>query len=66
MIVGNKNSGKTTTIKNFEKLYHEDHPNKEVCRAGWRRLQLFLGKINALSAYIFFVPASPTETKYPR
>jgi hypothetical protein len=65
LIIGNPNSGKTTTIKFFEKEYNEDHREKSVCRAGWRRVQLFLGKLDALSVFIFFIPASPTETNFP-
>jgi len=65
LITGNPDSGKTTTIKFFEKKYDEDHREKRVCRAGWRRVQLFLGKLDALSVFIFFIPASPTETNFP-
>jgi len=61
LIVGNQNSGKTATIKNFQKL-HEDN-NREIlqCRFGWRRINLFFGKLDALSCLIYFIPSSPTE-----
>lgn len=61
VLVGSQNSGKTTTIKAFDEQYGEVK-GKTYCKAGRRYLQLH--KLKALYTYIFFVPASPTETNY--
>lgn len=61
VLVGMQNSGKTTTMKYFDKEYSEDNKLKKYCKAGRRYLQFY--KLKALYSYVFFVPASPTETK---
>jgi hypothetical protein len=61
MIIGLPNTGKTTTIKFFEKECDENKKEKTRCRIGWKRIQLFLGKLDALSCIIYFVPSSPSE-----
>jgi hypothetical protein len=65
LIIGNQNSGKTTTIKYFDKTYDENETLKKYCRVGWRHLQLFKGKLYAVFSLIYFIPASPTETQKP-
>ncbi|CAA0259840.1 hypothetical protein [Tenacibaculum maritimum] len=65
LIVGHQNSGKTTTIKYFDKVYDENETLKRYCRVGWRHLQLFKGKLYAIFSLIYFIPASPTETQKP-
>lgn len=63
IIVGTQNSGKTTTIKYFDHEYDEYKRLKKQCRAGGRLLVLHKNSLRALFSYIYFVPASPTETK---
>jgi len=62
LIVGEPDSGKSTTIRYFEQVNDENHKEKEICRIGWRHLQFFLGKLDALSCIVYFVPSSPTES----
>lgn len=62
VLVGKQDSGKTTTIKHFDEKFDEFKRKKRYCRAGKRYLQLH--KLKALYSYIYFVPASPTETNY--
>jgi len=62
LIVGNHDSGKTTTIKRFEQIHDEANREIRQCRIGWRKsVQLFLGRLDALLAMIYFIPSSPTE-----
>lgn len=63
LIIGKQNSGKTTTIIFFDKVYNRDEKLKKYCRIGWRHLQLFKGKLHALFSLIYFIPSSPTETQ---
>jgi len=65
IIIGKQNSGKTTTIKYFDKIFDENEKLKKYYRVGWRRLTMFKGKLDALFLLIYFVPASPTETQKP-
>lgn len=62
VLVGTQNSGKTTTIKHFDSMYDEWGRIKKQCKAGWRHLRLHKGWIDALVSWIYFIPASPTET----
>lgn len=57
--------GKTSTIKYFDQYCDEENKVKRYCKIGWRLLLLFKGMMNSLFTYIYFVPASPTETKKP-
>lgn len=63
ILVGAQNSGKTTSIKYFDHEYDEYKRLKKQCRAGGRSLLLHKKSLRALFSYIYFVPASPTETK---
>ncbi len=65
LIVGNQNSGKTTTIKYFDKTYDENEKLKRYCKKGWRYLELFKGKLHAVLSLVYFIPASPSETQKP-
>ena len=65
ILLGNHNSGKTATIKYFEKKYDKYGRYKRTCRSGWRHLQLYKEKSDALFTLMYFVPASPTETRNP-
>ena len=63
LIVGASNSCKSTTINYFDRMNDENDREKKRCQIGWRRLQFFLGKLDALFSLVFFVPSSPTESK---
>jgi GTPase SAR1 family protein len=65
VIVGERNSGKTTTIKSFEEEHDETGKKVRQCKIGWRRITLFLRKLDALKCLIYFIPSSPTETNIP-
>lgn len=65
VLVGKQNSGKTTTINHFDKEFNENNILKKYCKMGWRSLQFFKGKLAAVFTYVYFIPASPTETKEP-
>lgn len=65
LIIGTQNSGKTSTIKYFDKKFDENEREKKQCRSGWRNLQLFKEELGALFLLIFFVPSSPTESNKP-
>lgn len=62
VLVGRQNSGKTTTIKHFDSMYDEWTRTKKQCKSGWRHLKLHKDILDSLITWIFFVPASPTET----
>ncbi len=62
LIVGEQNSGKSTTIKYFEQFNDENHHEKDRTRIGWKRLQFFLDKLDALICLVYCVPSSPTES----
>lgn len=63
VLIGTQNSGKTTTIKHFDTMYDALNRKKKQCKAGWRQLVLHRGILDSLVTWIFFIPASPTETK---
>tara|TARA_R110002072_G_scaffold287464_6_gene453184 strand:+ start:804 stop:1280 length:477 start_codon:yes stop_codon:yes gene_type:complete len=65
LLIGKQNSGKTTTIHHFDKMYDERELDKVQCKRGWRHLQIFKEKLGALFVSMYFVPASPTETNFP-
>ena len=65
ILLGKQNSGKTSTIKYFDKKYDEYNRNKKYCKKGWRHLQLFKEELGALFSLIYFIPASPSETNFP-
>lgn len=59
LIVGEQNSGKTSTIKHLINTY--GFKNLSVMRAGWN--QIFLNNVfKSLRLHFYCVPASPTET----
>src|SRR5262245_17929263 len=59
LIVGEQNSGKTSTIKYLINTY--DHKSLSIMKAGWQ--SIFLNSIfKSLKLNFFCVPASPTET----
>ncbi|RXQ97417.1 hypothetical protein EO244_00580 [Ancylomarina salipaludis] len=62
VILGVQNSGKTETLRKIVKKY-TGLPQKQM-KAGWRFLSIFKEKIWELKLHAFFVPASPSETKY--
>lgn len=60
LIIGQQDSGKTTTIKHLVNSYSDK--SLKVMRAGWQ--YIFLNSIfKYLQLNFFCVPASPTETK---
>jgi len=65
ILLGDHNSGKTATINHFDKKYDKHGRYKKTCRCGWRHLQLYKERLDALFTLIYFVPASPTETRNP-
>ncbi len=65
ILLGNHNSGKTATINYFDKKYDKHGRYKRTCRSGWRHLQLYKESLGVLFTLIYFVPASPTETRIP-
>jgi hypothetical protein len=65
IIVGERNSGKTATIKYFRREFDESKKEVIQCRIGWRRIQLFLHRLDALSCLIYFIPSSPSESNIP-
>ena len=59
LIVGEQNSGKTSTIKHLINTY--GFKTLSVMRAGWN--QIFLNSVfKSLRLHFYCIPASPTET----
>ena len=58
LIVGEPNSGKTTTINFFDFQYDENEKMKKQCRKGWRHLQLFKGSLWAEFTLMCFSPSN--------
>ncbi|MGV3459065.1 MAG: hypothetical protein ACO1N9_01295 [Flavobacterium sp.] len=60
LIVGDQNSGKTSTIKHIVELFNGRI--LKIARAGWK--SIFLNSLLGSLKLIFYcIPASPTETK---
>ncbi len=62
MLIDTQNSGKTTTIKYFDTHYDEWGRTKKHTKNGWRHLKLHNNVLESLITWIYFIPASPTET----
>lgn len=61
ILLGAQNSGKTSTILQFDSMFDIHGRKKKRGVIGWR--QLLLHSLKALVTWIYFIPSSPTETK---